>query len=109
MASTTTLARLLLKYEELRRAGTPPSADELCRDCPELLDDLKRRIPGLEGFDHSSEPGKAGERDTQDTPQVMAGTLQPSSMVEHPTPSKSGYWGRFRPGRNNWPGNSPRQ
>jgi len=89
MASTTTLARLLLKYEELRRAGTPPSAEELCRDCPELLDELKRRIADLEGFDHSSDPGHAGEKDTQDTPQVMAGTLQPGAMVEHPTPGKS--------------------
>ena len=42
------LGDLLLDWEEAVQHGRPVSAEELCRDCPELLDDLRRQIQALE-------------------------------------------------------------
>jgi serine/threonine protein kinase len=41
------LEELLLRWEELADAGCQISAEELCRLCPELADELQRRIDGL--------------------------------------------------------------
>jgi hypothetical protein len=47
------LEELLLRWEELRREGNPATATELCRDCPELLEQLKLRVEALEAMNHS--------------------------------------------------------
>src|SRR5262245_61931219 len=39
---------LLLRWEELSERGEPVSPEELCRDCPELLDELRRRVSALQ-------------------------------------------------------------
>ena len=41
------LDALLLRWEELVEQGRPASPEELCRDCPELLDELSRRVRAL--------------------------------------------------------------
>jgi serine/threonine protein kinase len=41
---------LLLRYEELRDQKTAVSAEELCRDCPELLEELKRQLRMLDAM-----------------------------------------------------------
>jgi eukaryotic-like serine/threonine-protein kinase len=38
------LGELLLRWDELRRQGHDVSAGELCADCPELADEVRRRI-----------------------------------------------------------------
>ena len=38
------LGEMLLRWDELRRQGRDLSAGELCADCPELVDELRRRI-----------------------------------------------------------------
>src|SRR5262245_27780651 len=38
---------LLLRYEELREQGQAVPLAELCRDCPELLDEVRRRVEDL--------------------------------------------------------------
>src|SRR5262249_54063186 len=38
---------LLLRWEELREQGQSVAAEQLCGDCPELLDELRRRIQAL--------------------------------------------------------------
>ncbi len=48
MASTGPIDELLLRWEELRQQGRTISAEELCRDCPELLDQVRREIGVLE-------------------------------------------------------------
>src|SRR5262249_44458301 len=40
------LVDLLMRAEDLRDRGTPVTAEELCRDCPELLPDLRRLLRG---------------------------------------------------------------
>src|ERR1700722_16183477 len=45
------LEELLLRWEEQRRNGNPVSVDTLCRDCPELRDELRAQIAALEKMD----------------------------------------------------------
>src|SRR5947209_12491810 len=42
---------LLLDWEEARREGRPLSPEELCRDCPALLEPLRLRIRLLTAMD----------------------------------------------------------
>jgi serine/threonine-protein kinase len=48
MSAVGPVSELLLRWEELRERGQPVSAQELCRDCPELTDEVRRRISVLE-------------------------------------------------------------
>src|SRR5262249_16232991 len=45
-------------YREASRQGSPPDPAELCRDCPELLDDLLAQLDALDAPD-SAGPGVA--------------------------------------------------
>ena len=42
------VGELLLRWEELRDEGKSVPVEELCRDCPELTDVIRRRIQALE-------------------------------------------------------------
>jgi WD40 repeat protein/predicted Ser/Thr protein kinase len=44
------LADLLLRWDELKEEGQPITPEELCRDCPELLDELRRHIEALQSL-----------------------------------------------------------
>jgi serine/threonine protein kinase len=62
------LEELLLRWEEQRRNGHPVSADELCRNCPELRDELRAQIAALEQMDHAlnlDSNGEAGRETTR--------------------------------------------
>ena len=48
---------LLEHWDERRRKGAPVRIEELCRDCPELRDELARLIDALEQTDWLEEPG----------------------------------------------------
>ena len=41
------VSELLLRWEELAESGQSVTAEELCRDCPELVDELRTRIRAL--------------------------------------------------------------
>ena len=41
------LDALLLEWEQQREQGNPPSAEEICRDCPELLEEFQQRVAAL--------------------------------------------------------------
>jgi WD40 repeat protein len=52
MSTDSRLHDLLLRWEEARgKGGTKLSAEELCADCPELLEEVRRRIRALERMD----------------------------------------------------------
>src|SRR5260221_685611 len=51
MPEQTSVDSLVVRYEELRAAGTPVSAEALCDGCPELLPELQRQIRVLESMD----------------------------------------------------------
>jgi serine/threonine-protein kinase len=48
MSTAGPVSELLLHWEELRARGQPISAEELCRDRPELVDEVRRHIRALE-------------------------------------------------------------
>src|SRR3972149_6769482 len=48
MANETQVKDLLVLWEERREQGRSVTPEELCSDCPDLLDELKRRIRALE-------------------------------------------------------------
>jgi serine/threonine-protein kinase len=50
MIEQTRLDALLLRYEDSKCPGPALSPEELCRDCPELLDELRRQIHSLEAM-----------------------------------------------------------
>lgn len=51
MAADARLDELLLRWEELHEQGQAPGAEELCRDCPELIAPLAERIRLLREMD----------------------------------------------------------
>src|SRR6516162_722359 len=61
------LMDLLLRWEELREQGRLVSAEELCRDCPELLDEVRRRLRFLGAVRADAEP-EAGTTTGLDAP-----------------------------------------
>ncbi|HEY7427883.1 MAG TPA: protein kinase, partial [Gemmataceae bacterium] len=76
------LEGLLLQWEELAEQGRPASPEELCRDCPELLDELHRRVrallalyPALGGPPTGN---TAAALDT--TPRAVAGPARPVNI-----------------------------
>jgi len=56
------LVELLLCWEELGEQSRCVTVDELCRDYPELTDDLKKRIEALRAMDFLLKPMAAARR-----------------------------------------------
>ncbi len=61
MAAEPRVQELLLQWEELREEGQSVSAAELCKDCPEFLEEVGRQIAVLEGMAWMERPSLAGE------------------------------------------------
>src|SRR5579885_750166 len=55
------LMDLLVRWDELRRAGTPPTAAELCPDDPDLQAKLRERIRRRERIEAMLEPPTVSE------------------------------------------------
>src|SRR5438552_12488222 len=53
MAIQNRLGELLLRWQELRNHGQSITPEELCRDCPELVNELRRRIQALQATNSS--------------------------------------------------------
>src|SRR4051794_27414799 len=51
------LSDLLLRWEELQGKGQPASVEELCREAPELLDELRRCVAALQRMKPALEVG----------------------------------------------------
>jgi tRNA A-37 threonylcarbamoyl transferase component Bud32 len=60
------LQELVERWQKLRDLGDPPSSEELCRDCPELLPALRERL------------------DAQNTGEVASATLRPNALILDP-------------------------
>src|SRR5262249_38710031 len=70
MAVDDRLMDLLLRWEEFREQGRLVSAEELCRDCPELLDEVRRRLRFLDAVRPEGEPD-AGATKGLDAPMSL--------------------------------------
>src|SRR5262249_18308346 len=51
MGTLSQIEELLLRWEELRAEGDPDPLSRVCADCPELADELVKRIRALETMD----------------------------------------------------------
>src|ERR1700738_3665096 len=74
MATEHSVSELVLRWQELRQQGQPASAEEMCDNDPELLDELKRRLRALafmEAFLGEARPGVAT------TPERVTPTTDP--------------------------------
>src|SRR5262245_12103887 len=60
MNSDSRLDELLLRWEELQERGQTPTAEELCRDCPELAASLAERIRLLHNMGAAFGTGPTG-------------------------------------------------
>jgi WD40 repeat protein/tRNA A-37 threonylcarbamoyl transferase component Bud32 len=76
MARETRLQELLRQWQQSREKGKPLAPEELCRDCPELLPELRRHLrpneaaePATSSF-HSSGPQSASPAGPRDYPPV---------------------------------------
>jgi tetratricopeptide (TPR) repeat protein len=65
MSTDPRLTDLLEQWEELREQGRPASVEELCRGCPELAAELRRRVEALEAMPAAPRPASAAGSATQ--------------------------------------------
>jgi serine/threonine protein kinase len=68
----TRLDDLVRSYREASRQGRPPDPVELCRDCPELLDDLLAQLDALPDSRGAGEPTTPGVAGLPDGPREQA-------------------------------------
>jgi len=73
MATETHLKELLIRWEELRDQGKDVTPEELCRDQPELVEPLRKRIAALRSMDSMLETAQQ---------QVGPGTAEHQSPAE---------------------------
>src|SRR5262245_14824822 len=57
MATADTIEDILVRWEELRQRGQNVRAEELCRDHPDLVEEVRRRIQALEAVYRLHVPG----------------------------------------------------
>jgi serine/threonine-protein kinase len=69
------LGDLLLRWEELHEQGQSVTPEELCGDCPELLDELRRRIQALQALNQALDT-------TSDAPTCAQGLARPAATNE---------------------------
>jgi len=88
------LSELLLRWEELKDEGKPASPEELCRDCPQLLSELKRRIRALEAMNPVLDTTLhlVPEGHKTDRPETSPSPVRPPNYLEaYRTPIVAGY------------------
>ena len=83
MTSESDVSVLLLRWRELARQGPPPAPEEICKDSPELLDELKRRIAAVQSMERIM--GVVGESAT------IAGPTTNGSSPPLECPAVPGY------------------
>lgn len=70
------IADMMLTWEEARERGRTVTAEELCRDCPELLDIVKARISLLERADWLRPPTS-----TPTAPRILGGRYSLEKLI----------------------------
>ncbi len=80
MSADPRLTDLVSRWERLRGEGATASVESLCRDCPELADQLREQILALEGTDACTAPN---------TP---CGASSPPQVRSDPLPAKLGRY-----------------
>src|SRR5262249_43343835 len=82
---------LLLRWEELSERGEPGTPEELCRDCPELLDELRRRIRVLQTLNRALDTAGGSPPTDEACASPSAGTTLRGEAGPARTPAVPGY------------------
>jgi serine/threonine-protein kinase len=61
MSSETQVSEVLLRWEELRGQGCSPSPEDLCRDCPEHLPEVRRQLAAIQAIYRVMDMGAADQ------------------------------------------------
>ncbi|HZU34528.1 MAG TPA: serine/threonine-protein kinase, partial [Gemmataceae bacterium] len=64
MSTVTRVSELLLRWQDERDRGQPISVEVLCNDCPDLADEVRRRIRAIEAMEAMLHVGPDGEATT---------------------------------------------
>src|SRR4051812_11689868 len=92
MPADNRLSELLLRWQELRERGQPASAEELCRDCPDLVEPLRQQMRTL----HASTVALQASDGTHDptlvhaAPRPTTPTTPTNQAVPPPLPKRIG-------------------
>jgi WD40 repeat protein/predicted Ser/Thr protein kinase len=95
MSDDVHLSDLLLHWEELREQGQTVAPEELCRDCPELLEPLRQQIQTLQAMDAVLQAQETREAMALTGPHDPAGAQPTSSPA--PTVRQPGKASKERP------------
>jgi serine/threonine protein kinase/tetratricopeptide (TPR) repeat protein len=79
MATDDGVIELLLRWEEAKNRGQRITPEELCRTCPELLEEVSRRIQALQSLDGKLNPPGAAR--PPPSPAASVGRQQNSSFL----------------------------
>src|SRR5579864_35389 len=100
------MLELIVRWEEAKAQGQSPPPEELCRDCPDRLDEFRRQIEKLRQIDWLDRPleeGTASEMGQEDTilpemdlPRTLADRYRLDTLVG------VGGFGRVYKGLDTW-------
>src|SRR5262249_44595919 len=99
MSADARIGALLRRWEEAGQKGSALSVEELCRDCPELVDELKRRL----NVWRSATPWEVTGASAP-TPPSASGTEGTSSRTAAGVPLENGPRLALQPGAELVPG-----
>jgi serine/threonine protein kinase len=71
MTSAEQISELLLRWDDLREQGQRISAEELCQDCPDLVEEVRRQIQAVEAM-YQVPNGVNGNLETRDVEPTAA-------------------------------------
>jgi serine/threonine protein kinase len=98
MATSDRIAELLLQWEEAKNQGNFLTPQQLCKNCPELLDDVTRCIQELQSLerklsppDNSLEPWTGSAAPTDDTADTVKSGESGGAVVTSALPQLPGY------------------
>jgi serine/threonine protein kinase len=74
------LADLLIQWEEILEQGRDVSAADLCKDCPQLIEELSRRLQAMRGTSWMDKPVDRGGDDSP-SPDAPSPDTPPRTLV----------------------------
>src|SRR4051794_32180012 len=74
------LSELLSCWEELRHQGHPVSPEDLCCECPDLLEDLKARVLELEAMERLLDTGAMAAQHISSGPPLGVPRVEGSAL-----------------------------
>src|SRR5947209_4724444 len=80
------ISELLLRWEDARKQGQALMPEEICADCPELLEEVQRRIQNTRVLDalRADEPGSPSAEEGQPTDTPSGRSAAPTAIFSIP-------------------------